>query len=186
MGEAHVADLLRALLDRAGFHVVSRWTDRLRTQSVRPSREEMAAIHRANSAELDDADLVVAWTAAGTPRATYSEIGYALARGKPVLWLQGPNGEGSNSYDTEALVRVLAVDLGETGVERDVAIVAAVQEMVEEQRERVTASKPCGSCGHDDDEHRGEGDGAGCGVPHPVHGWCPCEGYVSESTKGAA
>jgi hypothetical protein len=136
MGEAHVADLLRALLDRAGFRVVSRWTDRLRKQSARPSRKELTAIHRANSAELDDADLVVAWTAAGTPRATYGEIGAALAKGKPVLWLQGPRGEGSNSYDTEPLVRVLYVDPGAMSAARELAIVAVVQEMAEEQRER--------------------------------------------------
>lgn len=128
-GEAHVANMLRALLDRAGFRVVSQWTDRLRKQSARPSREEMRAIHRANCAELDDADLVVAWTAAGTPRATYCEIAHALAKGKPVLWLQGPRGEGSNSYDTEPLVRVIVVDLGETRMERDAAIVTAVREM---------------------------------------------------------
>ena len=113
LGESHVARMIRDRLTAEGYDVVSRWTDRLDAATApgagSVTRDTLAAIHRENERELAAADLVVAWTAEGAPKTTYGEIATALSRGVPVVWLQGPNGEGGNAYDTDPLVTVLPV-----------------------------------------------------------------------------
>ena len=127
MGEAHVAKLLGALLTREGYDVVSGWTARLDAQGPHPSDDALTAIQVANQHDLDRADLVVAWTAAGRPKATYAEIGWALANGTRVLWLQDEDGTGSSLFDRERLVTVCKVDVGSVYTATDHArILAAV------------------------------------------------------------
>lgn len=133
-GEAYVAALLGEQLIHAGFTLVSRWVERFHAQGDHVTREQLAAIHRANQAELASADLVVAWTAEGEPKATYGEIGQALALGTRVLWIQGPGGAGGNSYDTERLVRVVELDPKARAGAGWEAILAACREMEREIR----------------------------------------------------
>lgn len=106
-GEAHVARLLGKRLDAEGYHVISRWTERLDRQPAHPSRDVLTAIHRENERELADADIVVAWTAAGEPKTTYGEIATAISLDTRVLWLQGADGRGGNAYDTDPRVTVI-------------------------------------------------------------------------------
>lgn len=90
------------------FLVVSRWH-----QPTTPSADPAGAIDRelilgANLADLEAADVVVADTrgeAGGArPRSTYAEIGYALAIGRPVVWLR-PSATGNRSiFDAHHLV----------------------------------------------------------------------------------
>lgn len=63
-----------------------------------------AEILSTNLADLHRADVVIALCDDGTPRATFCEIGFALAIGKRVVWVHGERGEGRNSYDAHPLV----------------------------------------------------------------------------------
>lgn len=81
------ADSLAKELTRAGVRIVSRWHDgqiRLVDPHDPAVRQQ---ILRDNLSDLDAAGVVVALMDDGKPRATYAEIGYALAEGKMVLWL---------------------------------------------------------------------------------------------------
>lgn len=126
MGEAHVAKLLGAMLTREGYDVVSGWTARLDAQGPHPTDDALTAIQVANQHDLDRADLVVAWTARGMPRATYSEIGWALANGTRVLWIQGEPGTGGNLYDRERLVTKVLLADDATARENEGRILAVV------------------------------------------------------------
>lgn len=113
---ASIADALADTLRRHGFTVVSTWhavlKDDARSDPVDAGVRQEAL--DGNVAELDRARLVVAWTAAGTPKATIGEIVWALRGGYHVVWVQGPNRSGSNLWDAHQLVTVVrSVDEGE-------------------------------------------------------------------------
>lgn len=99
---------LASTLRAAGYAVTSRWHDMVVANEVDPTDDEKRKqILAMNLEDLDRADVVVALVdnPAREPKATYGEITYALAKGKPVAWLHGPNGEGRNIFDAHALVR---------------------------------------------------------------------------------
>lgn len=99
LGEARVAKMVAEELTQSGVHVCSTW-HATATGSVDPAAwGERVAVLAANLRDLEKADLVLALTAQGRPRATLSEIGYALALGREIVWLQGEAGEGGNIFD---------------------------------------------------------------------------------------
>lgn len=97
-----VAMTLRAI----GADVCSTWhatTETVDPTDV-PTRE---AILQANLADMDRAEIVVALLHEGTPRGALVEVGYALAMGIAVVWVQGPNGEGANIFDCHSRVKIV-------------------------------------------------------------------------------
>lgn len=76
-------------------------------------------------AQLERCEVVVAVTSRGTPRATYSEIGWALARGKSVVWVHGPERAGTNVFAQHGLVQRVQDDGGDLRVLVD-AILRAI------------------------------------------------------------
>ncbi len=101
-----------AEVSRVGGHgIVSSWHDRVLPGAVDPSAaEERSAILLANLADLRAAGAVVALTHVGTPRATFGELGFALALGKPVVWCHGAGGEGRCILDADHMVRRIVVE----------------------------------------------------------------------------
>ena len=110
LGEYRTARDLAGVARGLGFVVASTWHDTVdgSVETSDPARRKALAATCVK--ELGRADAVLAWTARGTPRATLSEIGYALAFGKPVLWMQGPAGAGGNVFDASRHVTVVRVD----------------------------------------------------------------------------
>lgn len=94
-----------------GCGIVSSWHDRaLCTGTTDPlDADARLRILDANTAELDDADAVVALCHVGAPRATFGEIAYALARGIPVVWTHATDGVGRNIWDAHRLVQRVRV-----------------------------------------------------------------------------
>lgn len=85
-------------------YIVSTWhRDALPVDSTDDS--VLAAGMWQDITELERAEVVVALTSRGSPRATFSEIGWALARGKVVVWVHGPAREGTNIFAQHGLVR---------------------------------------------------------------------------------
>jgi len=88
---------------RAGVEVVSRWHVN-ETKLVDPTSPSVRSdILRANLDDLKRADVVVALMDRGAPRATYAEIGYALADGQWVIWLK-PHTLQPGEYDPRACI----------------------------------------------------------------------------------
>lgn len=106
LAQAHVARLLATMLASAGHRITSTWHATAATVDPTHIHDRRACLAD-NLQDLTRADLVVAWTAEGTPRATLCEIGHALATGKPVVWVQGAGGEGANIFDASPLVTVV-------------------------------------------------------------------------------
>jgi len=122
LAQAHVARLLAAALTRAGFAIVSSWHATAATADPTAHHERQATL-RDNLAEIQRCSAMVAWTAEGTPRATLCEIGWALALGRPVVWVQGPEGEGANIFDASPGVVVVREH-------REEVVIAAVRRVV--------------------------------------------------------
>ncbi len=86
--------------------VCSTWHDVV-TEVVDPTDEgTRRSVLIDNLSDLNQADCALAIMSKGTPRAAHAEIGYALALGKPVIWLVGPNGEGESIFTAHALVTI--------------------------------------------------------------------------------
>ena len=96
------------LLRCQGYDVVSRWHHSMRDARVDPCMESArVAILGADLADLELAQVVVAITDSGKPRATLVEIGYAIALGTRVIWQIGVDGTGRNLFDShECVTRV--------------------------------------------------------------------------------
>lgn len=128
LSEAHVARLLVRSISAAGLRVVSRWHDAVTPGQCDPTDPHTRwGVLTDNLADLRRADVVVAYTATGTPRATFAEIGYALCLALPVVWLIGPGGEGRCLFTAHPLVR--EVVLGGSPADAVAAVVAAVREV---------------------------------------------------------
>jgi nucleoside 2-deoxyribosyltransferase len=99
------------LLEAEHFTVVSRWHCGSEPHVERrdpTNREQRGVILCENLAHLERADiLVVLGNTGGAPRATFAEAGFALARSKPVVWLQGAGGVGACIFDAHGLVTIL-------------------------------------------------------------------------------
>lgn len=103
-----------------------------------PTRvEDRCSILRANLEDLGRADVVVALCHRGDGRATFCEVGHVLARGLPVVWVQGERGEGRNIFDAHDLVHAVIVT---AGVELP-SLVGLVRVALEDCRGEVTANQ---------------------------------------------
>ena len=125
---------------RPEHEAVSRWPGNVLELAADrdPSRiEDRCAVLRTNVVDLELADVVVALCHVGDGRATYAEIGYALALRLPVVWVQGGRGEGRNIFDAHDLVHAVIV-------ERDVplgSLVGLVRTALEDCRGEVAANQ---------------------------------------------
>jgi hypothetical protein len=99
-------------LTTAGHVITSHWHDEVRRTDVDPlDLIERENLLMRNFAELQDADFVVAYLAAGEPRTTFGEIGFAYALDKPVV-MALPPGQSPNRclLDAHPLARVYTSD----------------------------------------------------------------------------
>lgn len=94
----HFAEMLRV----CGYEVTSTWHD-LPEAPEPGDAPARVGILTTNIRDLDACDAVVALLHAGTPRATYAEIGYALAQSKPVAWVHGPEVKNTCIFDAHPL-----------------------------------------------------------------------------------
>jgi hypothetical protein len=88
--------------------IVSRWHALIRTGQVDPRDEaERRSVLGANLDDLAVADVGIALTWRGTPKATFGEIAWLLCQGSSVVWVHGGNGEGRNIFDAHERVRLV-------------------------------------------------------------------------------
>jgi hypothetical protein len=101
-----IADALRA----DGFAVASTWHATVEPGDVDEEGHSRRDALMSCLQDLARARMVVAWTATGTPRAAFGEIGVALACDKPVVWIQGnpARREGRCIFDADPRVTVLS------------------------------------------------------------------------------
>jgi nucleoside 2-deoxyribosyltransferase len=88
----------------AGHKVTSKWIDSVDSESIDPTLfESRYEILTSNLYDLKSADVVFVITRDESGKATYSEIGYALALGMRVVWFI-PGYIGGNIFDVHSLV----------------------------------------------------------------------------------
>lgn len=91
----------------AGYLVTSRWHTEVEPDDVDPEHaSQRARILLENLFDLAQAHAVVADTSEGTPRATFGEIGYALALHRRVIWIQ-EEGATRCLFDAHPLVVIV-------------------------------------------------------------------------------
>lgn len=92
---------LAKLLEGQGHRVVSSWQDVVYEGQTDPvlgkARQQIAM---ACCDEIDLADVVIVRVHEGAPRGTYFEAGYAIAKGKPVIWLTNVQHMGCPAFDS--------------------------------------------------------------------------------------
>lgn len=99
-------DWALTLIDH-GHNVVSSWHAPGNAEEESPDDYcERRRILDVNTRDLDKADVVMALMRTGTPKAVYSEIGWALAWDIPVVWLHGPRIVNRCIYDAHALSHI--------------------------------------------------------------------------------
>lgn len=98
------------LLSVHGLQITSRWAEGATDDPVDAGARKR--ILDANLADIEAADVIVALTDHGRPRATYGEIAWALGRGKPVVWVIGDNGQGANIWTAHPHVVTIEHDNG--------------------------------------------------------------------------
>jgi nucleoside 2-deoxyribosyltransferase len=111
-GQANqVARHLDGVLD---VEVTSRWHFAQKPDAVDPAEhEERARILASNLGDLDAADVVIALMHASEPRCTIAEVGWALARGKAVVWTHFRR-HGRNLMDSHpAVLRFCITERGQ-------------------------------------------------------------------------
>lgn len=133
--ESERAREFAAILRMSNIKVISSWHDS--GDDTDPidddAREEIWDTCRA---ELDKARIILAITDRGRPRAAFTEIGYALGRGKPIVWLSAPDQTGRNIADADSLV---------TRVTNEKAALDAVYDLVDRMPKPVSVRKISGS-----------------------------------------
>jgi nucleoside 2-deoxyribosyltransferase len=103
-------------LVKEGFTVVSTWHSLVAASAPDQRRDPLdeaarRSILEANLIDLDRAELVLVMTFEGVPRATFCEAGYAIAKGKQVVWMASREGQGRCIFDASPLVtRVTTVE----------------------------------------------------------------------------
>jgi hypothetical protein len=108
LSEWPVANCIARDLRLAGYRVVSTWHAAMAPGCSDP--EHLRARQEAlldNVRELHRADIVIAWTASGTPKATIGEIVHHLTLGRPVVWIQGPDRKGANLWDAHPCCEIV-------------------------------------------------------------------------------
>ena len=106
LAQAGACRLVAMTLRAIGAEVTSTWHST--TEKLDPTDVDVrAAILRTNLDDLDRATIVVALLHEGTPRGALCEVGVALGMDVPVVWVQGPNGEGANIFDGHPYVTIV-------------------------------------------------------------------------------
>jgi nucleoside 2-deoxyribosyltransferase len=125
LSEFEFATLVAAEAGHAGLQVVSRWHDEVGQGAVDPPETDTRRVYlRANLKDLLECDAMIALCNAGNPRATFSEIGWALATDRAVVWVQGPDGEGRNLFGAHPLAHRVVLP-AKTDLRTATAIVGA-------------------------------------------------------------
>lgn len=117
-GERTRAESYAVRLSALGHEIVSRWhapNTKVKDELLITDRER-AKLLRANIADLGRADLVLVIGYAGTPRATWGEAAFAIALGKPVLFVTR-GARGRCLWDSHP--KALRVDVGDMVVARE-------------------------------------------------------------------
>lgn len=111
IGQVTVAREVAGGLRRWGITVTSRWHDTTGLGERDPELDsDRRSILTANLEDIARCDVLLALTHRGTPRATFGEIGWALATGKDVVWIHGI-GDGRCLFDAHPRVqRVLLLE----------------------------------------------------------------------------
>ncbi len=112
LSNAALCNDLAAELGCAGFVVTSNWHFIVASDGTTSDPEAAASridILAANLADLASADVIVGICHIGVGKATYAEIGYALAIGREVVWVQGFCNEGRSLFDSHRLVRRILI-----------------------------------------------------------------------------
>lgn len=105
LGEVETARDVAEHLKLAGHGVVSRWVYQVDVGDCDPDDEDTRSrVLADNLVDLAQAEAIVAWTAAGRPRATYGEIAFALALGHRVVWIHSLTGYGRCLFDAHSCV----------------------------------------------------------------------------------
>jgi nucleoside 2-deoxyribosyltransferase len=100
-------DALATHLVQRGFDVVTTW-HRQRVAKYPRSFDDREAALAINVAALDAADAIVMVAPDGTkPRSAFAELGYAIAKGKPVVWLAGRQQNTRCMFDAHDLVAII-------------------------------------------------------------------------------
>ena len=95
-----------------GYNIVSTWHDVVSKGTSDPLEEEdRARIAVTCLAEVRKAQLVVGYTAGGTPRGTFFELGAALALGIPIVLGVAPVGRvNRTAFDSHPLITKFSSD----------------------------------------------------------------------------
>ncbi len=112
---ANVASIreLASSLAQLGHHITSTWHDVVTPGSVDVESDEgRRAAWKANVDDLRAADALIAFLPVGVPRASYCEIGYGLALGKPVVWCHSPR-IGANRCIADSAEGVIRISSAE-------------------------------------------------------------------------
>ena len=107
LGHAPLASALARELRGWGHSITSRWHDAI--APLRPRVDPIQEVVRFtvlanNLVDLTRADCVVALLHRGKPKATLCEVGWALARQKPVIWFHDDRPRTRNVFDSHGLV----------------------------------------------------------------------------------
>lgn len=97
------------------FRVVSRWhweVVKLGAKADPPKEADRIECLLPNLDDIERSDVVLVLAHIGQPRATYSEIGYAIRAGKRILWVHAPDGTGRNIFDAHGLVKRIPAGSG--------------------------------------------------------------------------
>lgn len=118
------ANSLALLIEKDGATVVSQW-HRGEPKLVDPTKHgTRAAVLESNLRDLNQAHVVVALMDRAAPKATYAEIGWALARGIPVVWIgsDAPEDPRSCIFNAHHLVLLVSSELEARRVVREISI----------------------------------------------------------------
>lgn len=102
------ASTLATKLMMAGHEVLSTWHRNPYCEKYPTDPAVRLEQLEINMRGIEAADVVVAASCTGIPRTTLSEIGYAIAKGRRVVWLQPFGPELRTLFDAHPLVTRLA------------------------------------------------------------------------------
>jgi hypothetical protein len=102
--DASLAYHLAVGLTQHGYDVLSCWHNQPKCEKYPRDRAVRLAELEGNLAGINAADVVVVSSWSGIPRTTLSEVGYAIAKGKRVVWVQPYNTVGRTLFDVHPLV----------------------------------------------------------------------------------
>lgn len=119
LSAVRVARHASKILSRSGLYVSSTWHVACVSEKDPTDEDTRSKMLAQNLAELERADVLVALCETGQPRCCFTEVGYALAIGKSIVYRVGLLGEGRCLIDSHPrVVRIRVGDDLETAIER--------------------------------------------------------------------